>query len=64
MQVEGINYDINWKNFRRGSSFFIPCLDINASRNEILTVTKRLKIKVLAVGVVEHGIKGLRVWRM
>ena len=34
MQVEKVNYDINWKAFKRGWSFFIPCLDVEAVKND------------------------------
>ena len=26
MLVEKVSYDVNWKNFKRGYSIFIPCL--------------------------------------
>jgi hypothetical protein len=64
MQVEKVSYDINWKAFKRGTSFFIPCLDPPRARKEILATTKRLKIKVITKVVIVEGIKGLRVWRV
>jgi tRNA A37 threonylcarbamoyladenosine dehydratase len=64
MQVEKVNYDINWKAFKRGWSFFIPCLDTVRAKREILEVTKRLGIKVLTKVVIVEGIRGLRIWRM
>lgn len=64
MQVEKVNYDINWKGFRRGRSFFIPCLDTPRARQEILETTERLGLTVLIKVVIVEGIKGLRVWRM
>jgi len=64
MQVEGVNYDINWKAFKRGTSFFVPCLDAPRAKREVLLVTKRLKMKVLIKIVIVESIRGLRVWRM
>ena len=64
MLIERISYDINWKKFRRGTSFFIPCLDCTLAKNEVLKVTKRLKIDVLIKISIEDNIKGLRVWRI
>lgn len=64
MQVEKVSYNVNWKGFRRGTSFFIPCLDPRRARREIIVVTKRLKYKVVTKAVIEDGIKGLRVWRI
>lgn len=63
MQVEGVKYDINWKTFKRGASFFIPCLDPPRAREQILRVTRRLRMKVITRVVIFGGIRGLRVWR-
>jgi hypothetical protein len=64
MLIEKISYDINWKKFKRGTSFFIPCLNCTLAKEEILKVTKRLKIDVLCKISIEDSIKGLRVWRI
>jgi hypothetical protein len=64
MLVEKVDYDINWRNFKRGYSFFIPCLDPKTARHEIKEVTDRFKYKVLTKVVIEEGVRGLRVWRL
>jgi hypothetical protein len=64
MRVEKVSYTINWSKFRRGYSFFIPCLNPEAARTELLTTTRRLKLKVLTKVTIEDGIQGLRVWRV
>ena len=64
MQVEKVSYQINWKKFKRGYSFFIPCLDPKSARKEIKEVTDRLKYKILTKVVIEEGVKGLRIWRL
>jgi len=64
MKIETVSYQINWKRFRKGTSFFIPCIDVRAARETLHTVTKRLKIDTISKCVVEDGIKGLRVWRV
>ena len=64
MLVEKVDYDINWRNFKRGYSFFIPCLDPKAARREIKEVTDRFKYKILTKVVIEEGVRGLRVWRL
>jgi len=63
MQVEGVNYEVNWKAFKRGTSIFIPCLDPRRAKAQVIVVTKRLKLKVLTKVVIEDGIRGLRIWR-
>ena len=64
MKIETLNYKINWRNFQKGYSFFVPCIDEKAAREEIARVTKRLKLEVVTKVVVEDGVKGLRVWRL
>jgi hypothetical protein len=64
MQVEKVSYDINWKAFKRGWSFFIPCLDPVQAKRELLETTDRLRVKVLIKVVIVEGVRGLRVWRM
>jgi hypothetical protein len=62
--IEQISYNINWKNFKNGYSFFVPCLDVVVAKKQILQTTKRLKIEVFIKIVIEEGVKGLRVWRV
>ena len=63
MQVEKVNYDINWKTFKRGRSFFIPCLDPVRARREVRETTERLRLTVLMKVVIIEGVRGLRIWR-
>jgi hypothetical protein len=60
--IEGVSYEINWKRFKRGTSIFIPCLDVRRARAQVVVVAKRLKLKVLMKVVIEEGIRGLRIW--
>jgi hypothetical protein len=64
MKIETVSYQIDWAKFRRGYSFFVPCIDEKAARKEIAAVSKRLKMEVITKIVIEEGIKGLRVWRV
>jgi hypothetical protein len=64
MLVERVEYIISWKDFKKGYSFFIPCLDRQSAKLEIQRVAKRLKLQILCKGVIEGGVKGLRVWRL
>lgn len=64
MRINGIDYNIDWRKFHVGWSFFIPCLRIDESKRTITTVTRRLGFKVFIKPVIEEGIKGLRVWRL
>ena len=64
MKIETVTYRIDWAKFRRGHSFFVPCIDDKAARKEVTAICKRLKISVVTKITIEDGIKGLRVWRV
>lgn len=64
MIVEQISYELDWKAFKRGTSFFVPCLGGRKTKNEVRAYFARHKIDVVTKLVIENGIKGLRVWRM
>jgi hypothetical protein len=64
MIVEKIAYEVNWKNFKVGSSFFIPCLNCRQARGQIRRVVRRLRYQVIAKIVIEDGVRGVRVWRV
>jgi hypothetical protein len=64
MRINRLDYNIDWRRFRVGWSFFVPCLLLQEGRETIATVAKRLGFKVLIKPVIEDGIKGLRVWRI
>jgi len=64
MIVEGICYEIDWRKFRKGASFFVPCLDVPAAKAAVLDVLGRLRIKVDIQVSIEEGIRGLRIWRL
>jgi len=64
MKVHGISFEIDWAKFKPGRTFFIPCLDLEEAKREVKLVAKRLRYSIEMKGVVENGIKGLRVWRL
>lgn len=64
MLIHGLSFRINWSKFIVGASFFIPCLDIEATLAEVTTVTKRLGYKIKSQPTVDRGIYGLRIWRI
>jgi hypothetical protein len=64
MKVHGLSFEIDWSKFKPGRTFFIPCLDLETAKEEIRAVVKRLKYSVEMRGVIENGVKGLRVWRI
>jgi hypothetical protein len=63
MLVEKVNYDIDIKAFKRGTSVFIPCLDCESVRSQLTAYFKKFRIKTVAKVTIEQGIRGCRVWR-
>jgi len=64
MRIEGVVYQINWKAFKRGASFFIPCLNPDEATADIMFVVDRLQYDVVTKTVIENGIQGVRIWRV
>ena len=64
MTVEGVTYEVDWRKFRRGASFFIPCLNPKSAKATITDVTKRLRMRVETQVDINEGIRGLRIWRL
>ena len=64
MKIESVTYQLDWSKFRKGYSFFVPCIDEEEARETLAEVTRRLRIRTVSKVVVEDGIKGLRVWRV
>ena len=64
VRIHGISFNIVWERFGVGTSFFIPCLDVNEALRKVKETTKRLGFKIKTKVVIEENIKGLRVWRI
>ena len=64
MRVNGIHYEIDWTKFKKGRSFFVPCLDAEEAKQSVLTLMDRLGFEVKVKLVIEDGFRGLRVWRV
>jgi hypothetical protein len=63
MKIDGVTYELDWREFKVGSSFFIPCVGTVAGKQLIEAKMRRLGYAVIVKIVVENEIKGLRVWR-
>lgn len=64
MRIDGVNYELDWKKFTIGSSFFIPCIHAITAEERIQKKMKRLGYAVIIKLVIEDEIRGLRVWRV
>ena len=64
MRIETLTYNVNWRRFRRGSSFFIPCIDCDKAKKTIQAIAKKQKANIVMRAVVEEGVRGIRTWRV
>jgi hypothetical protein len=64
MRIDGVSYELDWKKFKPGTSFFIPCLDPEKAREQLARTTSRLGVNVLTKVLIVDGVRGLRVWRI
>ena len=45
MQVNGVNYEVDWTKFKVGRSFFVPCLDAEEARTVVKNTMDRLDLR-------------------
>jgi hypothetical protein len=64
MRIETLTYNINWSRFRKGYSFFIPCIDCEQAIKIVKRITRKQRIDILTKVVIEEGIRGIRIWRV
>ena len=64
IDIGGALLHINWAAFRRGSSFFIPCIKCRSLRLQILKKATFAQVQVGCKYVIEKGVRGIRVWRV
>lgn len=64
MIIENVRYRVDWSKFRRGYSFFVPCIDVAEAKEELNMIAERLGMELVVRVVIENGLKGLRVWRV
>jgi hypothetical protein len=62
--TNGTDYQIDWPNFKPGSSIFIPAVDTESAIKAIKKEAQRLEFQFIHKIVVEDDIKGVRVWRL
>lgn len=63
-EVHGIKYEVDWYNFIKGTSLFVPCLSPSIARTALLREAKLRGYDIVALLRVENGVKGVRAWRV
>jgi len=64
MMIEKVRYRVDWPQFRKGYSFFVPCIEVEEAKQELAMIARRLDMELVVKVVIENGLKGLRVWRI
>ena len=64
MKIEQVDYNINWRNFKAGYSFFIPCIACTEAKKTLREVARKAKMNIVMKTVIEDGVRGVRVWRV
>ena len=64
MLTNGTDYQIDWPNFKPGTSIFIPAVDIDSALLAIKKESERLEFKYVHKVVIENRVQGVRVWRL
>lgn len=63
IHTHGIPIQINWGEFKPGTSFFVPGVDQRGLRRMIQAEMKLVGIPVVIRPTIEGDILGVRVWR-
>ena len=64
MRIETLTYNVNWRKFRVGYSFFIPCINCSEAKKTIQAIAKKQKANIVMKVVIEEGVRGIRIWRV
>jgi hypothetical protein len=64
MRIHTIEYDVQWKEFKPYSSFFVPALNWKQAREIVTAEAKKRGFQVVVRLSIEEGIQGIRVWRV
>ena len=64
MLSNGTDYQIDWPNFKPGSSIFLPAVDTKQLIEDLTKESIRLEFQFAHKVLVEDGIKCVRVWRL
>ena len=60
---DGIKIVTNWGAMHVGASVFIPCLNTQVAKEQVVKLFKRKKWQVRTKIAIENGKLGIRIWR-
>lgn len=60
---DGVPVVVDWDQFFVGSSFFVPCIDTENCKEQVLKIAREKKFTVELRRRIEDGKWGVRFWR-
>ena len=63
LNPDGLKITVDWESMDVGTSFFLPCIDIDKAKKQVKSVAKMKDFGVEVRIVIEDKKLGLRVWR-
>jgi hypothetical protein len=63
LSPDGIKIVVNWDAMHVGASVFIPCLNTQVAKEQVVSLFKRKKWQVKVKIAIENGKLGIRIWR-
>lgn len=63
LNPDGVDIKISWASLNVTDSVFIPCINTNRARRQVLNIVKELDMRVKIVVCSSNGYLGIRVWR-
>ena len=63
LSPDGIKIVTNWDAMHVGASVFIPCINTQAAKEQVVKVLNRKQWQVKAKISIENGRLGIRIWR-
>jgi hypothetical protein len=63
LHPDGIRIIVNWEGMHVGASLFVPCLNTQKAKDQVVTLFKRKKWQVKTKIAIENGKLGIRIWR-
>ncbi len=60
---DGVRIVIRWKSMHVGASLFIPCINTQKAKEQVVKLFRRKKWQVTSKIAIENGKLGIRIWR-
>lgn len=63
LHPDGVRIIINWSGMHVGASLFVPCINTQKAKDQVVKLFKRKEWRVKTKIVIENDRLGIRIWR-